>query len=308
MFGDILGGSSCQIVSVRSGVSTTARVPILTGGSFKISENESPRPVDRVFFNYNYFNNVNLGESNSVPGQTGAGSLSQVDVHRETIGFEKTFLDGNASIGMRLPFTELAGDGDLAHSQIDDLTIITKFAFLNDTETGDVLSGGLVVTAPTGQGFTACNITTVPIPGGGTTTVVTQDNIHPTLFQPYLGYIVNFDSLFVIGFSSVVIPTDDRDVTFMSNDIGLGYQLYRARGGDEWITSIAPTLEAHINTPFNHRGLNDGPVSMPDLVDIVSGARFQFSSGLDVGTAIGIPVTGPKLYDFEALVQVNLRF
>src|SRR5688500_3205216 len=30
-------------------------------GTFKIAENESPRPMDRIFYNYNHFSDVNRG-------------------------------------------------------------------------------------------------------------------------------------------------------------------------------------------------------------------------------------------------------
>ena len=45
---------------------------------------------------YNYFNVDGLHT-------TGFG------IHREVVGFEKTLLDGNASIGMRLPYTQATG-------------------------------------------------------------------------------------------------------------------------------------------------------------------------------------------------------
>ncbi len=54
--------------------------------SFKIAENESPRPVDRVFVTYNYYNDVDVFHFGS----------SRSDLHREMIGFEKTFLGGDA--------------------------------------------------------------------------------------------------------------------------------------------------------------------------------------------------------------------
>src|SRR4029077_7370206 len=69
------------------------RVPIATHASFKISDVESPRPSDRVYFNYNFYSQIPVGGVNA-------------DLHRELIGFEKTFKDGNASFGMRLPFLQ----------------------------------------------------------------------------------------------------------------------------------------------------------------------------------------------------------
>jgi hypothetical protein len=98
-------------------------------GAFKIQENESPRPADRVNLTFNYYNSVDLG-------------TKKIDVQRETLGFEKTFLDGNASLGARLPFFQNLDNKD----DMGDITLIGKFAFLNDRMTGNVISGGIAIT------------------------------------------------------------------------------------------------------------------------------------------------------------------
>src|SRR5262249_9784990 len=68
----------------------------------KISENQSPRPQDRVFFTFDYFANVNgpLNERLGAP-------IRDIRVYRYIFGVEKTFDDGNASIGIRLPLDQL---------------------------------------------------------------------------------------------------------------------------------------------------------------------------------------------------------
>ena len=54
---------------------------------FKIAEDESPWPRNRVYFNLNSYSNV--------PGTD--------DLTRLLVGLEKTFLDRQASITLRLP-------------------------------------------------------------------------------------------------------------------------------------------------------------------------------------------------------------
>jgi hypothetical protein len=103
-------------------------------GAFKIQENESPRPMDRVYFNYNFYSGVDLGSK-------------KVDIQRETFGFEKTVLDGNASLGIRVPIFQNLDSKD----DIGDITLIGKYAFFNDRTTGNVISGGVAVTPPTGN-------------------------------------------------------------------------------------------------------------------------------------------------------------
>ncbi|MCI0639285.1 MAG: hypothetical protein L0Y72_30040 [Gemmataceae bacterium] len=114
------------------------------GAGFKVADNESPRPLDRFFFTYNYFNNLR-GQSGFTPGSTTAvfipGTAAtqfldtsiftnlpdafvagrSVNVHRELIGFEKTFLGGDASIEMRFPFFQSeGGDGSFGAQDFGD--------------------------------------------------------------------------------------------------------------------------------------------------------------------------------------------
>jgi hypothetical protein len=71
---------------------------------FRIAESDGPRPVDRVFFTYNYYANVAV-EGGFSSGQT-HGSINN---QREVLGFEKTFFGGDVSFGMRVPFQWVSG-------------------------------------------------------------------------------------------------------------------------------------------------------------------------------------------------------
>ena len=71
-------------------------VPSIRG--IKISENQSPRPQDRVYFTSNYFQGVN-----DQVNQRLQAPIGYTQVFRYIAGFEKTFMDGQGSIGMRLP-------------------------------------------------------------------------------------------------------------------------------------------------------------------------------------------------------------
>jgi hypothetical protein len=246
-------------------------VPVARG-AFKITENESPRPQDRVSGAYNFYNNVN----------------SVIDVHRETVAVEKTFLDGNASVGLRLPFFQAHQPGK-NDSDVGDLTAILKYAFVNSDDT--VLSGGLAVTAPTG-----------PIPSVLVFTPFGVKELHSTLIQPFLGYYQAWGDLYVHGFSSLLVPTESKDVTLLFNSVGVGYWLCT---GGERLSAVIPTFEAHVNTPLNHRG---APFGVADSVDLTAGSHFVFGQRTSLGVAVGTPVTGPRLFDFEVLVNLNWHF
>jgi hypothetical protein len=266
-----------------------SRIP--AGGSailplLKIVENENALPQDRFYTSYNYYNDVD-SHLNPAP--------SQENVHREIIGFEKTLLDGDASIGLRLPFYEFYGD-DLANRGIvGDLNIILKYAFLNDRENGNVASGGLVVTAPTGADI---------IPSGFGAPV-----IHATLFQPYLSGVYRFSpNFYAQGFSSIVVPTDERDVTLFDNDLGIGYFVYRDSTGDRLITSVVPSFEVHATTPLDHRGALSEPVGASDLLDLTFGLSLGLGPKSTLTFGAAVPVVGPRPFDFEGEVFLNVRF
>jgi hypothetical protein len=243
-------------------------------GAFKIAENESPIPQDRIWLSYNYYNNVS----------------KVADVHREIAAFEKVFFGGDMSLGVRLPYFQLDGPGNFSDQELDDLSLIAKAALWRESDCLTTLSTGIVVTAPTG-------------PAGVTPS---GQRIHPTLLQPFLGWLWDADNLYLIGFSACMFPTDSRDVTLMFNDLGVGYWLYRSRG-DNVLAGIVPTCEVHVNTPLSDRGRND-PNRYADSVNLTSGCHWIFRSGSSLGAAIGVPLTGPKLFDFEAIVHFNWRF
>jgi hypothetical protein len=99
-------------------------------------------------------------------------------------------------------------------------------------------------------------------------------------------------------------------VTWLFNDLAIGYFLYHAPLCDRLLTAVAPTVEAHFNTPLNHRGppsLRD-PVGQSDIVDLTAGVNFGFAERTWLAVGAAIPVTGPRPFDYEILVQLRLWF
>lgn len=282
MLGDFIGGSA-TIANPASGTSPSrsVRQPLAGRSGFKIADNESPRPVNRVFFTYNYYNEVN--------GRVNGADIPRIDIHREIFGFERTFLDGDASFGMRIPLIQQTNSGALDFSDIGDLTFILKYAFINDYETGNVASAGLVVTVPTGHDYTLLDGTT----------------LDPFLFQPWAGFIWNSGGLFFQGFSSIVVPTQSVDATVLFNDLGVGFRTLE--DPNRFITAITPTLEAHLTTPLSNRSATD-LVSYNDVLVITGGLHFEMNqrSLLTIGAAT--PLTGPLPFSVEGIVQLNYRY
>jgi hypothetical protein len=282
MFGDLLVIEAVRRVGAGNVISAVPPVAFLS--SFKISENESARPLNRVFLTGNFYNGVDRSFLAS-------NGVAAPNVYREMLGFEKTFLQGDASVGMRLPYFQLTGDPRLAETRIGDVSVIFKYAFLNDRSTGKLLSGGLVLTAPTGQGL--------PLPG--------QSIVNPLIVQPWVGGIWNWKSLFVQNFMSVAVPTDARAVTLFFKSVSVGYWLYRTNDRSRVVSAIVPDAELHLNTPLNHRGTGSMPIGFPDTLDFTGGCYFFLRRAV-LGIGVGTPLTGPKPYDFEVNTNLNFRF
>jgi hypothetical protein len=254
-----------------------------TRSGYKIAEGESPQPQDRVFFDYNLY-------GSALTGINSLGDITKGDINRETFGFEKTFLDGNASIGLRAPLLqEHAIEEGFGQNDFGDMTVITKFAPFYDHTTGDLVSFGLCVTAPTGPAI-----------------VTTDFTIHDWLLQPWTGFVLNSDRWYLEGFCSVAVPTDSQDVTLLFNDLSVGYRLYRGPS-DSFLSGFAPLVEAHVTTPLDHRGPNE-QITLPDFVDLTFGAHFELYGRSLLTLGVNTPVTGPRLYGLEGIAQFTWRF
>ncbi len=263
----------------------TYRVPLGGGGAFKVAENESPRPQDRVFIDYNYYDEIG-------PSFNRNTGLSGSDLHVETIGAEKTFFDGLASVEVRVPVFQLVGSSAIEQDHLGDVSLLVKYAWWHDPSTSNLISSGLALTLPT---------------GASTVSAVTGDSIHDAVFQPFLGYGYDFSAdWYVHGFSSLAVPTDGKDGTILFNDVGIGYWLYR-NGEARWLNGVVPTSEVHWNVPLSHQGALREPVGLADSVVLTEGVHLLIGPGtLQLG--IAVPITGPKPFDAEGLVQFNFRF
>ena len=269
-------------------------LPQVQRGSFKVADNESPAPTDRFFVTYSYYNNVRAPavQLGALPNG-GFGLVNRqvsTDVHRQTFGFEKTFLGGDASIGVRM--NTIQQDGDIQDDEFGDTTIIGKYALINREDL--LFSIGIGVTTPTGT----ANAGALGAP------------YRSVLIQPYSGFIWNRDRLFVQGFNSIITSTDSRDPNFGTYDIGLGYRLYQAANcKDGWLTYIIPTAEAHANLVSTKQGwANRVDYALPDSLITTLGVHFGLCGKANLTIGAGCPVSGPKLYDVSGLAQLNWRF
>ncbi len=263
--------------------------------SLKIADNQSPRPQDRFFFSFNYFDDVNKSLNERV-----GSPVSNLRIFHYLLGFEKTFLDRNASIGVRLPINVLTLNSTvkgLPHnsSALGNLSVFGKY-ILAQNDNGDLFSVGLNLNLPTGpKAFAGNNFYT---------------NLNTTDIQPFVGFIKYYGDLYFQGFSSINVPLDRRGATLWFNDLAVGYFLKRSLPEeDEFISAIAPTFEAHLTTPLNHRGFDINDVaSTADTLDLTFGLNTEIRNRSIVTVGYATPVTGPRPFSGELIVQLNVRF
>jgi hypothetical protein len=264
--------------------------------TLKIGENQSPRPLDRIFGTFNFYDNINRSYNNRVTNE-----IQHVRAYRQLYGFEKTFLGGQASFGLTDTINTLVVDTPNpqlhggSHTAQGTLNTFFKYVLFSDPSYRRLLTAGLDLGFPTG-----------PRGLGGYQNIV---GFRDTQIQPFIGYLWTQNRWYLQGFSSVNVATDNHDVTLFFNDIALGYFLYTAKNPGAWISAIVPVFETHINTPLNHRGFHfSDPASTPDIVNFTFGTTFVLKQRSYLTFGYVTPVTGPKPFDYEIVAQFNFRF
>ena len=283
---------------------------------FKIADNQSPKPQDRVFFSFNYYNNINYAIDRRFNAP-----VSGIQIYRYQLGFEKTFLNGKASIGLRDSLNNLSARSQTpglggTHTAMGDLNLFTKFVLFEKWEenrggpafqgfgspaqvggrNGGLISGGLSITMPTGPGSFAG----APF----------SKSFRNTRLQPFLGYFYSRGNFYLHGFEAIDVPLDPHDVTELFNDVGIGYYLYRDPTLNSIITAFAPTFEVHVNVPLNHRDIFNVKdlAGTADIVDLTYGGNIQIGRRAVVLLGAVSPVTGPRPFTIEAVAYLNVFF
>jgi hypothetical protein len=263
---------------------------------FKISTDESPLPQTREYLSFNYFSDLF-----SAANHRAQNTIDHINVHNEIFGVEWATCDQKASLGLRLQLNTFNASShipelDGTSTDLGDLSIILKGVVWEDKDAGHFVSSGLAITPPTGPGAFA-----------GSKSLAGFKNCE---LQPFMGYLMNLDPFYVHGFLAFDFPTDGNDVILMDNDLGVGWNVYRAEDTHRFLTNLAPTLEMHLSTPLNHRGvlsLTD-KAGTPDILDLTGGVHLRFFDKSELSVGCAVPVTGPRPFDFEILAQFRYHY
>jgi hypothetical protein len=306
MMGNFFGGGFLQFV--ESGSGDPVSLPIAGGDRrFKIAENVSPVPQDRVFFNFNHFQN----SITDIQGQVRS-------LDRFTFGAEKTFFCGTSSVEVRVPFSSalnsvqsFASGAELTNTEFGNVSLAFKTILWRNECT--MLTGGLTENQPTGDD---ANVPDIDLR-------VENDSAH---LGPFLGlYHRPSDRLFIQSYvqididptgndvvdafdDSVVGVINDQNLLFL--DLSIGYWLHRNECS--CLTGVAGLFELHYTTTVNDADEVDfngdvitNPYNRIDIVDLTAGLLFEFNNRSTLSIGATAPVTsGPDNRNYDAELQV----
>ncbi len=297
----------------------------IAGGDrvFKIAENDSPFPRDRVFFGFNHYQNALQDVA-----------FNQRNFDRYTFGFEKTFFNKQCSVELRIPFGSglnsvqtIGPDASLTGTEFGNLPLVFK-GILHQWDTL-LISAGVGISLPTARDAQLFY-------QGQEQLLIRNQAVH---VSPILGaWWTPNDRWFVQGFAQVNFDTNGNDV-YMNNgegmdytgtfqdqsllfvDLAIGRWLYRnpsARG----LTAVVPTVELHYTSTLQNAdvvrgfGPNDtfttvsSTYNRADVLDLTAGLHFLFGerSALTVAAVAPLRTGDNRMFDAECLVQFNRWF
>ncbi|MGI8979134.1 MAG: hypothetical protein ACR2FY_07910 [Pirellulaceae bacterium] len=195
MFGHYYGASGQLLVRAvsdngLSGKNFVTDIPLGGGaGPLQISDNNTPVPQSRWFFNFNHF-------ENAIQTRDGNRQVSS-PVDQYTLGTEQTFMDGISSWQLQLPLTsgfDFDGNPGASSAGFGNLGFISKTAIWRSDYA--ILSGGLGLELPTGSS----------VQGRGPSTRYQLRNSSTTVL-PFIGVMaLPTDATFFQAFFTASVP------------------------------------------------------------------------------------------------------
>ncbi|NQU23843.1 MAG: hypothetical protein HQ567_21385 [Candidatus Nealsonbacteria bacterium] len=306
---------------------------MVAGGDrrFKIVEGNSPIPTDRVFFNFNHF-------QNALQAADGNDPLRSLD--RYTFGVEKTLFDKRLSVEFRLPFAgglnssqHADGSSSFMATELGNLALAVK-AIVRQRRNYR-MAVGLAITFPTGDD--ALYYSEDGLNDGGLEGVFKNESVH---LQPFLGvYWEPNDRLFALFFAQLDFDASGNEVTLYDIrpatalppitdtysdqnlgfvDFSLGYWVYKNPQAC-WITGIAPVFELHYTTTLQDTDTVSLGPDMPtianpgnrmNLLNLTAGLHCQIGphSTLTVAAVAPLKDEADRQFDSELVVEFNRRF
>lgn len=281
-------------------------------GRFKMADDTSPLPQDRVLTDSSYFGGA--------LSANGAGGTTRLGVYGFEAGFEKTFLSGAASIEVRGPFSDVETVG----TNFGDMGVALKGLLINRCDLA--ICAGMSMNVPT-----APNFVTSGLEGGSHTITIEDQSVH---LLPFVGALwMPSCRFFMQGYVQVDVDASGNEVlggttggpltsigrlhdpTFLYVDVGAGYWLRR---GDcsRWINGVACIGEIHVNQSVGSGGvIREGTGPLPpavnySFVDFVAGAHLDIGQNSNMTIGYVAPLTSgeDRLFNGELRAFYNYRF
>jgi hypothetical protein len=318
-------------------VDTASATPGFNVGFVKISENLSPLPRDRVFFNYSYFKNSYFAQD------------LRADVNRFMPGFEKTFFDGWTSIEVRTPFASTlssvqgydaspgAGITNNRDVEFGNMSVIGK-SVITHSDTW-ALTAGMQVMCPTASNVSVQSTGVGPtISAGKDLLLVENQSVHT---MPFMGFLwapndrfftqsllqLDVDTNGNPAYANVLLTNNIKQSgnyagrltypTFMYVGLSAGYWFYKNDSPYATLTGIAPIMELHINQsltsydvlcqPGYQIGEDLGSLSM---INGMVGFNMECGTRSTMTFAYVSPIGGgvDRWFDGEVRAMYNWRF
>ena len=299
--------------------------PAFQNHIYKVAENNSPLPQDRIGFNYNFLHNVYNG--------TLDGLRVNDDLSEYRLFAEKTLFCDRLSVDLMIPFYFTS-----RYDPGDDLLLVgpeTDYAFgdiafgmkylLHRSESA-ALSAGLRVEAPTNDEITQTGQLNFFY------ATVNDDVWH---FTPYAALLMTpSDRFFVQSFLSYRLNSGSleseefgpiRQQTYLMADASAGYWIYR-NPGNRGLTGIVPTVELHYTGAFDEESPDNTVTNTiygkTDVLNLTAGLTALINDRTSMAVGVSVPlldnptslpfttstVGTDRRYDWALMVNMNYYF
>jgi hypothetical protein len=335
------GLASAGITQGTAEFGSSSTTSTILPGFLTAATSQSPIVMDRVFFNYCFYGQFqalqttyNLITNPAPVGTTTTKQIAGFNLNQFDIGVEKSFFGGKMSFYVDLPLLYAADNvTDQRVDGVGDLSAGFKLSLYFDRQTGNAISAGVTVGAPTAHSSQFVNAVVVYNPPGGPTprNVFFTTDVNPTYLEPWVAGLLNFDRLFVQEYFSVIQPLPDTVATSINNCLTGGYRLYSVESAYEtthWITSVIPIISAQTlvalqggfnETNVSSNSANPGPpasqvtegpfrISFPTQVFLTEGCQFGLGSRASIFGGVVESVVGPRAFNIGATAGVNFYF
>lgn len=326
MIGDFLPPGTVVFFS-----SNEAQLPATGGTRLDIGQNNSPTPQDRIYFTYNHFQNA---------FQLPNTPYEHLDLF--TVGAERTFFDGMASLEVRVPFFSgpdnnqtlevLGPDNDSVDVQFGNVAFILKGILAEGADYRVTIGSGLEL--PTGPDTVAVDEF---FPFG-----TYRINNNATSLTPFMAALYTpSEFCFLQSFVQYDIPLNQNEISYRSEtfardgylqeqrllkfDVSGGVWLFRDNARNASVRGVALIAELHYTTTTNDADIFEAPdpiffgqgptvgniFNRVDVLNTTLGTTIDCGMGsLTLGYALPLNELddGIKVFDGEFLAHLNINF